>query len=231
MPERKTVWFRRATFWVPTWRTVLAVCLIFVLLGFVTVRQTHQFLSLNRPVPAEVLVVEGWLPDYGLEAAVREFERGGYRCIVAAGGPMPKGYLVSGYDTWSAIARDTLAKLGVPKDKLIEAPAPRTYRDRTYQSAIGVRRKLAELGVSAKGLNVVSEGPHARRTWLTYRKVFGPQTPMGVISLPPQDYDPARWWASSGGVKTTFAEALGWFYEWLFDAGREEPVEVPRSAP
>jgi hypothetical protein len=56
----------------------------------------HTFLSVNHPVAANILVVEGWLPDYALEEAVQEFREKGYEYIVAAGGPMSQGNLVSG---------------------------------------------------------------------------------------------------------------------------------------
>jgi hypothetical protein len=133
---------------------------------------------------------------------------------------MPKGYIVSGYETWAAISRDTLARLGAPPDTLLEAPGVKTYRQRTLESARAVRDRLRELGIRPQGINVISEGPHARRTWATYRRVFrGDAVPVGVINVPPQDYDPERWWASSDGVKNTIAEGLGWLYEALFSSG------------
>lgn len=219
-PPRKPRWFRQATVWIPTWRAWLSALVLGVLTLVLVLREAHAFLSVQHPVPANVLVVEGWLSDDALRAAVREFERGGYEWIIAAGGPMPKGYLVSGYATYAAIADDSLAKLGVPADRRVQAPAEKTYRHRTYISAVGVRARLKEMARPVRGINVVSEGPHARRTWATYRKVFGPSTPVGVIALEPNDYDPQRWWAYSDGVKGTLTEGLGWVYEWLFDSGR-----------
>ena len=67
---------------------------------------------------------------------------------------------------------------------------------------------------------MITAGPHARRTWLVYHKVFGAPVPVGVIPYVSQDYDPARWWTSSEGVKDVFAEGLGWVYERCFHDGR-----------
>ena len=133
---------------------------------------------------------------------------------------MPQGHLVSGFDTFAQIAGATLIKLQFPKDKLIEAPAAKTYRNRTFESAKAVRTKLRELGISVRGLNVISEGPHARRTRLVYRKVFGGDTIVGVIAVKSMDYEAARWWKSSEGMRTTMSEGIGWLFESLFSSGR-----------
>ena len=193
-----------------------------ILLGLVVsfLAFAHTFLSVNHPVAANVLVVEGWLPDYALEEAVQEFKEKGYEHLVSAGGPMPQGHLISGYDTYARIAGATLLKLQIPKEKLIEAPAAKTYRNRTFESAKAVRAKLRELGISVQGLNVVSEGPHARRTRLVYRKVFGRETIVGVIAIRSMDYEAERWWRSSEGMITTMSEGIGWLFESLFSSGR-----------
>ena len=118
--------------------------------------------------------------------------------------------------------QDFIQLLGydIPKEKLIEAPGAMTYRNRTYESAKAVRVKLRELGISLRGLNVVSEGPHARRTRLVYRKVFGKETNVGILMVKSQDYDPDRWWRSSEGVKTTLSEGIGWLFESVSSSGR-----------
>ncbi len=227
-PARSELYYRRIVrpllkrkeLWVPTlsgWALLLAV-----LLGLAAsfLAYAHTFLSVNRPVKANVLVVEGWLPDYALEEAVKEFQQKGYDYLVAAGGPMPEGHLVSGYDTFAGIASATLLKLQVPKEKLIEAPAAKTYKNRTWESARAVQKELRQSHISVVGINVVSEGPHARRTRLVYRKVFGKEAVVGVIAVKSRDYDSDRWWASSEGMKTTMSEAAGWLFERVFSSGR-----------
>ena len=46
----------------------------------------ESFLSLTQRLPADVLVVEGWIGRAGIRAAVAEFEQSGYQYIVATGG-------------------------------------------------------------------------------------------------------------------------------------------------
>ena len=211
---------KRKELWVPTWFGWVVLLAVFLGLAAGFLAFAHSFLSVNRPVKANVLVVEGWLPDYALEEAVKEFKQKGYEYLVAAGGPMPQGHLVSGYDTFARIAGATLRELQMPKEKLIEAPAAKTYKNRTWESAKAVRAKLRESGISVSGLNVVSEGPHARRTRLVYRKVFAKETVVGVVAVRSMDYDADRWWESSEGMKTTMSEGVGWLFESLFSSSR-----------
>lgn len=211
---------RRREVWVPTsfgWTLVLATVLALAVCFFAF---ANKFLSVNALVSANVLVVEGWLPDYALKEAAQEFARRGYEYLVASGGPMPQGQLVSGYETYARIAGATLRKLEIPREKLIEAPGAMTYRNRTFESAKAVKAKLSELRISIRGLNVVSEGTHARRTRLVYRKVFGNNIIVGSLMIESRDYDRNTWWTSSDGMKTTLSEGIGWLFEALFSSGR-----------
>ncbi len=207
----------RFTKWWQIW-----VCLLIVAIGLLIggVRSANLFLSVNRPVAANILVVEGWLPDYGVQQGLDEFRNGHYEYLVTVGGPLEQGSFLSGYGSYAAIAGATLRELGFPGDRLIEAPAAGTLRNRTFEGARSVRAKLSDLGIRIQGLNVVSGGLHARRTRLAYRRVFGRNTNVGVIAVAPRDYDPDYWWKSSEGVKSVLGEALGWAYELVFNSGR-----------
>jgi hypothetical protein len=218
--RRKGKLFRRKELWVPTWYGwVLLLALLFGLVrGLAAI--ADPFLSISRPVAATVLVVEGWLPDYAMEQAAREFREKGYQYLVVSGVPLPQGYIISGYDSFVKVAAATLLKLGVPAEKLIEAPGALVDRNRTFESAHAVRARLHELGIRVHGLNIISEGPHARRTRLVYRKAFGGESDVGVIAVRPMDYDAEHWWRTSEGAKTVFSEGIGWLMEGLFSSGR-----------
>jgi len=181
--------------------------------GVLLIRSVHDFLALTDPEEANVLVVEGWSPDYAVEAALAEFRSGSYEVLVASGGPMPLGTLVQGYGTYAEIAAASLRSLGLEGRHLLVAPAEPTLRHRTFHSAVGVRQALLERGLEFRGVNIVSVGTHARRSRDVYRKVLGDRCPVGVIAVPSQDYDPERWWGSSEGVKATVTEGLAWVYE------------------
>src|SRR5271166_2313857 len=74
------------------WRILLgsACVLLAVIPGVIWLcRSGESYFSLTRRLPAEVLVVEGWLGFYGYDgilAAASEFKQGHYQYIVATGG-------------------------------------------------------------------------------------------------------------------------------------------------
>jgi hypothetical protein len=43
------------------------------------------YLSKSEHVTANVLIVEGWLPEYALEMAYKEYQQNGYKYIVTTG--------------------------------------------------------------------------------------------------------------------------------------------------
>ena len=219
--SRKTLrLFERREIWVPTWRGWLLLLAIVLGLTVGFLAFAYQFLSVNRPVAANILAVDGWIPDYALEEAAQEFKEKGYQYLVAAGGPVPQGDTISGYGNFARVAGTVLLKLRVPKEKLIEAPAAKTYRDRTFESAKAVRAKLNELGISVRGLNVFTEGSHGRRSRMIYRKVFGKETIVGVVTFRPREYEAERWWKSSAGVEEITTGTIEWLFERLFSSGR-----------
>jgi hypothetical protein len=162
----------------------------------------HPFLALNEPVDADTLVVEAWVPDYVHDGAIREIQRGVYAHVFVAG--------------MEPDARDAvryIARVGVDPSILIDSTAPTTLWNRTSHMARAVRDRMRSLGFKPKGVNVLTLGPHGRQSRLAYRRMLGPETPVGVITIPKNDYDPARWWASVAGIKKTTKDFAGWLKE------------------
>jgi len=72
-------------------------------------------------------------------------------------------------------------------------------------------------------LNLVTLGPHARRSWLLYQEAFGDDVKIGVIPLENRSYDPSRWWCSSEGFRDVISEAIAWFYaRFLFHPAKND---------
>ncbi len=209
----------KRTMWWPTWLGWTCITLVAILVPLAILSQAYPFLALISPVDANILVVEGWLPDYALRSAQEEFARRHYDYVVAGGGPVSKGSILWEHKTYATTASRALMKLGIPAERVIEAPAPETFRYRSLMSAKGVRDAIESRGIPGKGINVMSLGAHSRRTRTVYRRVFGPGTNLGIIALSSMDYDPARWWASSEGTKELLTEAIGWLHESIVGAG------------
>ncbi len=168
----------------------------------------HPFLAITEPVRADTLVIEGWVPPYVVDGAAREFGRGNYDLIfvsgMASGGGLPP-------DT--ADAMRILAASGIDPAKIVAAPAPLTGWNRTSSMARAVRDRMFAQPARPRGVNVVTLGPHARQTRLAYSRMMGPEIPVGVISIPKDDYNADRWWASSAGIRKTTKDFAGWLRE------------------
>ena len=211
--ERKA-WglLRRRSCLVPTVRgwIVLGVSLVAFLI--LIVRSLHPFLALNDPISDGLLVVEGWTPDYGLEMAVDEFKRDHYQKIYVTGGPLEYGNYLYSYRTYAQLGAATLVGLGLDSNVVQAVPAPLVRRDRTYTSAVMLKKWLLEHGIQPTRIHLISDGPHSRRSRLLFLEAMGHGVTIGVTSIPPKDYDPRHWWRSSAGVRTVLDEALAYLY-------------------
>ena len=144
-------------------------------------RDANEFISVTCRIKADTLILEGWLPDYALEAARREFTNGHYRVLITAGGPLPKGSYLSEYRSNAEFAAATLRKMGLESTQVVSVPAPKTRNDRTYASALAVKDWFAAGNSGVHAVNVFSVGPHARRSRLLFQKAFGDDVAVGVI--------------------------------------------------
>ena len=202
------------------YRTVLGAFTIVVPLVFPVIWLCiygESFFSLTRRLPAEVLVVEGWIANDGMRAAVAEFERGGYRYILATGGQSPDPRNPGNY---AEMAEQQLVRLGIPHDRIIMAPIWEVEHQRTFKSAVAAWRALLNQGIHPRAINVLTLGPHARRTRLVFAKVYAPATQVGVIAWKPSDYETKPWWRSSERTKCFLKEIVGYPFEVLLNSGR-----------
>ena len=189
-----------------------------VLLGLVVAigRALPSFLAVNAPVASDLLVVEGWAPDYALTAAIAEFKRHPYARLYVTGGPLQSGAPLSEYKTYAELGAATIGRLGLGTESVQAVPAAAIRKDRTYTSALALNDWLRNHNIAAHGLNVISVGPHARRTRLLFEKAFGNEAKVGMIAIEDQDYDPKHWWRSSAGVRSVVDEMIAYGYARLF---------------
>jgi hypothetical protein len=158
------------------------------------------------------MVLEAWVPAYTLHQVATEFERGAYEKILLVrvlqeGEP---GVFHGQYST-QHIA-EALQKLGLPNSKIVPIYISPTRNDRTRHSALELREWLAKQGETVSSLDVVTLGPHSRRSRLQFQRAFGAGVRVGVISLADPSYDSNRWWESSAGVREVWGETLAYCY-------------------
>ena len=212
--ENKRLWglLRRRQCLVPTSRGWLTLLLSLAVLLAVVVRRIHPFLAVTASVPGGVLVVEGWTPDYVLEEAAAEFNRSHYEKIFVTGIPIEHGAPLSEYKTYADLGAAVLLKLGLTTNAVQAVPTPPVPRDRTYTSALALKSWLRAHAMSPASVNVLTVGPHARRSRLMFEKALGKGVTVGIIALPGREYDPKHWWRSSPGVRDVSGEAMAYAY-------------------
>lgn len=172
----------------------------------------QSFLALTEPVPAEVLVVEGWAPDFVLAEAAVEFERGRYRRIYVTGGPIEHGGALSGYKNYAELGAAILVKIGVSISVIEAVPAPSVRRDRTYASALALRSRLHQQGTNITGINLMSVGVHSRRSQLLFQKAFDGEVRVGIIAIEDRNSYGKHWWKFSNGVRSVANELFAYIY-------------------
>ncbi len=213
--EHKRKWWglvRRRECLVPTWRGWLALLLLLAALTCIGLRETYPFLAVNQLQPGGILVIEGWAPDYGFKEAMDEFQRHHYDKLYVTGGPVDSGSLLTPYKTFAEVGAAILLKLGMSTKDVQAVPAPGVRQDRTWASAASLGRWLREHQANPRQVQLITEGPHARRSRLLFQKALGPGVTVGVTALPVRDFEERWWWCSSAGFRNVTGELLAYFY-------------------
>jgi hypothetical protein len=186
-------------------------------------------LAITKPVETDLLVIDGWLPTYQLDLAALEFRRGHYSNVLAVRAVYdfeelsPEG--LRG-DYVAAVLR----KSGIPAERLHSVLYRGTSRDRTYYSAIAVGEWMRLNDQHAASLNLVTDGPHARRSRLLYEEALGRHIAIGVIGLKDPAYDSDHWWRTSEGVREVLFEGIAYFYVKLFFSKPDDRSESLASS-
>ena len=225
----RAVWglFSRKERWSLSWRGRLILASALLLVGALIFNGVYPFLATTHRVDAEVLVVEGWIHEYAIRAALKEFQSNHYEQIFTTGGPVEgTGGYTNDYCTSASVGADLLRKNGLPNGSVQMVPSRVMDRDRTYGSAVALRNWFRDHNVAVSGIDVVTEDVHARRTRLLFQKALGDKLTVGVIAIPNPDYDAKHWWSYSEGVKHVVSEATAYIYtRFLFYPAEAPPVQ------
>jgi len=95
-----------------------------------------------------------------------------------------KRRIVNNYSSFAQLARNRLISLGLDSSLIDIIPGKRVRINRTLTSGLAFRDWLKTSDIEVKGINIVTIGTHARRTYMIYNKILDKKYDIGVISLP-----------------------------------------------
>jgi hypothetical protein len=122
-----------------------------------------------------------------------------------------KNRIVNNFNSYAQLARNTLSSMGLDSSLVIAVPGKRVRINRTLTSALAFRDWLKTTDINIKGINIISMGTHARRTWMTYHKILNGKYNIGIISLPDDEERNSRKYK----VFKTLRETIGIIYYWF----------------
>jgi uncharacterized SAM-binding protein YcdF (DUF218 family) len=176
----------------------------------------YPFLAVTSRTSGKLLVIEGWIHSDSIEQAANEYKSAHYQQVIVVAAVYDTGNKWdSGRYMPEYIAR-SLKTLGVPANCVQVVFCEVVKKDRTYHSAVAVKKWLQEQGMSVHSIDVVTVGPHARRSRLLFQRAFGTEVKIGVIAMAEKGYDPDHWWRSSEGVREVLFEGFAYLYAKFF---------------
>jgi hypothetical protein len=122
-----------------------------------------------------------------------------------------KKRIVNNFSSYADLAKRRLLSLGIDSSVIISIPGKRVNINRTLTSALAFRDWLDTSDIEIKGINIVTIGTHARRTWMTYSKILNEKYDIGIISLP--DHRGRN--SNKYKILKTIRETIGIVYYWI----------------
>ena len=117
---------------------------------------------------------------------------------------------INNFNSNAELARVRLISMGIDSSQIIATPGERVIINRTLTSALAFRDWLKTTNINIKGINIISMGPHARRTWMIYNRILKEKYPIGIISLPDYSYDKSRIYRLFKTIRETIAIIYYW---------------------
>jgi hypothetical protein len=100
-----------------------------------------------------------------------------------------KNRIINNMRSNADLTRNRLISMGIDSTSLISITGEKVRINRTLTSALAFRDWISKSGIEVTGINIISAGTHARRTWMTFDKVLDNTFRIGIISLPDHRHD------------------------------------------
>ena len=234
--------FRRRQIWLPTWQGALLLVVVVArrpCSRFATSPATsrrHEPVAARDGRGASTLIVEGWLEEDGLDAAIAVIASAGATSASSPPAARSRRWREGrSWPTYAERAADYLRRHGVTSIPVVAVAAPESAQDRTFLSAVVVRDWLRRHGGTSSTRSTCSRAASTRAArgsssgWPSGRRSTSASSPprRDAIAL-------ERWWTTSEGAKAVLDEALSLAWTACCFAppkpgSHEERSPVPRS--
>ena len=124
------------------------------------------------------------------------------------------GKYSNGFDSQASERKNYLVQLGVSPEKITTISFEPVSRNQTLAAARAFKRSFSSHEISSA--NVVSSGLHSRRTWLTYKRVLGKETQVGVINFEQSDYRKGSREDNILQFQHLIDEAFSYLFNWIY---------------
>jgi len=199
-----------------TWLGWLLLILLLAGAFFAFLKNLYPFLAPNKAPHEGVMVVEGWIHDFALDDAVTMYKTGNYSKIVCTGTPIETGSYIQQFKSYPEMTADRLRKMGIPDNQIFVTVSDDNRNNRTYLAAVAMREGIMAYNITETNLNLVTVGPHGRRSRMLFQKALGKDYHIGVTSLDESTYDAEDWYTCSEGVRSVIGEFIAYTYAKFF---------------
>ena len=189
--------FVRKERWSHSWRGRLIVAFAVLLLGALVLRDVYPFLAITHRVNANILVVEGWIHEYAIGAAVKEFQSNPYQRI---------------FTTSASVGADLLKKCGLSKGRLQMVPSRVMGCDRTYGPAVALRNWFRDHSMGVSSIDVVRKIYKRAALACFFKKRLKKTYRLQSSPIPNMDYPLKRWWDYDQGLKNAVSESAAYLH-------------------
>lgn len=115
------------------------------------------------------------------------------------------------YLSYAQLAGNRLRAMGIDSALITDIPGKKVRLNRTLSSALAFRSWLNKSNIDIKGINIITLGTHAKRTFMTYNKILDKKYDIGIISVPDYRANHSRRYK----VLKTLRETVGIIYYWI----------------
>lgn len=115
------------------------------------------------------------------------------------------------FDSNARQVKNRLISMGMDSSRVIATSGNKVRINRTLTSAVAFRDWQQSSEIKITGINILTVGMHARRTWMTYNKILDEKYKIGIISVPDSSHHLSR----ENRIMKALRETLGILYYWL----------------